>query len=395
MMTIKSIIIFSVFSLFLASCSVLETHSPSFDFKASSSPRGKNIEDLIERFANGIDVIMSLYNKETGSWDDPNCVKPESCINGAGFWFWGNAARLLADYQNFASQGRRDYSFELENIFEKNKVEMVTADSFDDEAWWGLAMMRYYAATKNTTYLDQAKRIVDDMVTRGKQNICGDKEGGIYWDEAKTQVGSIANELLISLSSKIALIDDPDETYKNIALKAWSWFSNSGLIASNNLVLDHYAVTDEKCGERIDWTFTYNSGVILSGLVDLYQLTKDQSYLNRAKAIATAGLERFTSTKGGITDDYPDGNPKAIAEDAFLFKGVFVENLGYLESHSPSLATSLLQLQLELLLEKQGSASEYGYVWSLPATSSKNAVDIITHMSSLYLIEAVLHIYGY
>jgi len=395
-MTIKLIIIFCAFSFFLASCSVLGTTSIDLNSRKNSpsSHLGKNVSDLIERFANGIDVLMSLYNEDTGSWDDPNCVKPELCINGAGFWFWGNAARLLADYQNFASQGRRDYSSELENIFEKNKVEMVTADSFDDEAWWGLAMMRYYAATKNTTYLDQAKRIVDDMVTRGKQNVCGDEDGGIYWDEAKTQVGSIANELLISLSSKIALVDDPDETYKNIAIKAWTWFSNSGLIASNNLVLDHYAITDNKCGERIDSTFTYNSGVILSGLVDLYQLTKDESYLNRAKAIATAGLKRFDAS-GVITDDYPAGNPKAIAEDAFLFKGVFVENLGYLESHSPSLATAILQIQLELLIEKQGPASEYGYVWSLPTTSSKNAVDIITHMTSLYLIEAILHIYGY
>lgn len=411
MISLKSIILLCCFSLFLVSCSILGPNSRFHEGKSpsnflSSTPKnsffGQNLPNdtvkiLLYKFANGIDFLMTLYQNETGSWSDPGCVKPESCINGAGFWFWGNAAHLLADYQKFASEGRQDYSWALDIIYEKNKVEMVTADSFDDEAWWGLAMIHFYQATNNVTYLNQAKSIVDDMVTRGKQTVCGD--GGIYWDEAHTQVGSIANELLISLSSKVALIDDPDGTYKNIAINAWAWFLNSDLLASNGLVLDHYAVTDGKCGELIDWTFTYNSGVILSGLVDLYQLTKDESYLDRANVHALAAIKRFTSERG-INDDYPQGNPKAIAEDAFLFKGVFVENLGYLALHTNNNTVRLelqaiLATQLGLVLNSQGSVSEYGYVWSLDAASSNNAVDVITHMTTLYLFEGLLHLYGY
>jgi len=307
-------IIISLFIISLASASIL---APHFRQKKYADKK------LLDQFEQGVKVLMSYYSSDDGAWNDPNCVKKGSCVNGIGFWYWGNAAHILADYQNYASQGRQDYSWALPTIRNKNQNKMVTADYFDDEGWWGLAMIHSYKATNDVTYLIQAKSVAADMKERGGQSVCG--KGGIFWDAQKTQVGAIANELFISLNAKLALLDDPQGTYKDDAINAWKWLEGSGLVRDDNIILDHYAIKNKnQCGDRVDWTFTYTNGVIFSGLVDLYKLTRDQSYLDKAGSIAKAAISRFANT-GVIKDDYSNNDPSTLAEDGFLFKGAFVE----------------------------------------------------------------------
>jgi len=335
---------------------------------------------------------MKYFVNSTGVWDDPNCIKKGSCVNGTGWWYWGNAAHILADSQRYASD-YHDYKWAFDIIFAKNQDLFTRADYFDDEGWWGLALLRFYQVTNNRTYLDQAKRIADDMKHRGGQSVCGN--GGIFWDSAETQVGAIANELFISLCARIALLDDPDGTYKNYAIDTWNWLNSSKLIPSNNLVVDHYNIINKTvCGDLVKWTFTYTNGVILSGLIDLYQLTNDTAYSVKAGRIARVAMSRF-APNGYINDDF-SGNPKSLAEDGFLFKGIFTQNLAYLAQKTKDMTlkleiSGLLIANYQLLTFNQGTGNLYGYLWE-KSVGGDNPADIVTHLSALYLIDSIIQL---
>ena len=83
---------------------------------------------------------------------------------------------------------------------------------------------------------------------------------------------------------------------------------------------------DDNCANNGQTTWTYNQGVILSGLGLLYNATGNSSVLEIAQKIADATIEHLT---------YPDGILRETCEpscdnDQKLFKGIFVRHLAYL-----------------------------------------------------------------
>jgi hypothetical protein len=73
-------------------------------------------------------------------------------------------------------------------------------------------------------------------------------------------------------------------------------------------------------------TWTYNQGVVLSGLALLYNATRNSTLLDVAQKIADATIDKLI---------YPNGILKEPCEpdcdnDQKLFKGIFVRHLGYL-----------------------------------------------------------------
>jgi len=331
---------------------------------------------------------------KSGVWSDPHCIKGGSCVNGMGWWYWANAAHVLGEYQRLAKSGHQDYGWALDTIYSKNLHKMTSSNFFDDEGWWGLALIRFYKATNKRDYLNQAKNIANDMKNRGHQSVCGN--GGIFWDAAKTQVGAIANELLISLSAKIALMEDPNGPYRRLAIDTWNWLSNSGIIGGDGTVFDHYNVNNKNsCGGRVDWTFTYTHGVILSALTDLWKLTSDFNYLNKANQIARTAMNRF-GQGGNLNDGFSNGDARTIAGDAFLFKGILASNLAYLalSTNDGGLKNDIrnfLNNNYNALIGTQGTGRLYGYVWN-QGVNDRNPADIITHISALHLMSGVIQL---
>jgi hypothetical protein len=86
------------------------------------------------------------------------------------------------------------------------------------------------------------------------------------------------------------------------------------------------SLTDNTCVNNNQTTWTYNQGVILSGLALLYNATRNATLLDVAQKIADATIQRLT---------YPNGILKEPCEpdcdnDQKLFKGIFARHLGYL-----------------------------------------------------------------
>ena len=75
-------------------------------------------------------------------------------------------------------------------------------------------------------------------------------------------------------------------------------------------------------------TFTYNQGVILGGLVELYKATNDHNYLSEAQAIADAVVKSSHLNSNGILKE--PGESDDCTNDSASFKGAFIRGLGEL-----------------------------------------------------------------
>ena len=163
-----------------------------------------------------------------------------------------------------------------------------------------------------------AKTIFEDM-KGGWDERCG---GGILWKKGLLYKSAISNELFLLLATRLALRDDNREYYQNWANKEWGWFSQTGMI--NDLPLVHDGVKEDCVAKGRH--YTYNQGVILAGLVDLYKLDGKQEHIDLASKIAMAAIQNM-STPEGILKGHPKQEDGA---DGVQFKGIFMRHLGYL-----------------------------------------------------------------
>lgn len=350
--------------------------------------------DLVRNFKAGLDLVMHHYDQRTGLWIDQNCVRHGSCMGNQGLWYWANASQLLANYQGLTGD-KPYYAHELTHIFTRSKALVRKNNYLDDEGWWALALIAAYRTTHRDSYLHRAELLVTDMHQRGAQAVCYGK-GGIYWNAQKTQVGSIANELFLTINAQLYLLTHKAK-YKRQANATWEWFKHSGLLNPDYTIADNYEVRNGSCGPKINWQFTYTHGVILAGLADLAKIDQDKNLLTIAQTIARHAMYNFSL--GGMLTEICT-SVSNCAEDAFLFKGIFVYDLAYLAKNTADQAFKsqvkhYLTYNYQHLVANQGENAWYGFSWLLPLDSNKdspmyNPADIVTQLSALYLIDANL-----
>jgi hypothetical protein len=145
---------------------------------------------------------------------------------------------------------------------------------------------------------------------------CG---GGVYWSTEKKYKASIANELFLAATAGLHNRIPGDTTYLGWANDEWNWFRGSGLINSANLISDGFNVGG--CGTNTA-NYTYNQGVVLQGLVELSRATGNSGLLTTARAIATAGTQKFN--RSGVL--YEGCEPNCTG-DGQAFKGIFIRYL--------------------------------------------------------------------
>ena len=192
-------------------------------------------------------------------------------------------------------------------------------DYYDDEAWWALAWLRSYDLTQNTTYLNTSISIFTDL-HHSLPTPCG----GIWWNKAHTYVNAITNELFLAVAASLAnraSSAGERKQYLDIAITQWKWFVTSGMINKEWNINDGLS---RDCVNNRGTVWSYNQGVILEGLSELWIATSDDEYLVFAKEIATAALNKLTN-KNEILSDVCERN--GCGADGVQFKGVFLRGL--------------------------------------------------------------------
>jgi predicted alpha-1,6-mannanase (GH76 family) len=137
----------------------------------------------------------------------------------------------------------------------------------------------------------------------------------------------------------------------------WNWFNASGLI-KDGMINDSFSKsqTGWTCNnDQSQAVFTYNQGVILGALCQLFAAVGARELLDTAQGIADAlinhpvgkqvgntakvgKVEGAYSVSGrsadGILTEYNDTDPNASVHNK-QFKGIFMRNLGYLYKCRP------------------------------------------------------------
>ena len=271
-----------------------------------------------EKAALGIQRLQSWYDPATGLY------------RTTGWWNLANAITTLADYSLVT--GDRQYDNVFPNVLSaaQNTSAGFLNNFYDDEGWWALAWIDAYDVTHQQQYLQMAASIFDDMA-KGWDDRCS---GGIWWSKDRKYKNAIANELFLSVAAHLLTRTANRELrtqYLQWSRREWQWFSHTGMINSSHLINDGL---DARCANNRQTEWTYNQGVMLGGLSELYKQTHDRSLLLQANAIAAATLSSSTLTDAqGILHDpcEPD-----CGGDGTQFKGIFVRNLALLYRVSPS-----------------------------------------------------------
>ena len=235
---------------------------------------------------------------------------------------------------------------------------------YEDEGWWALAWLKVYDLTGNIQYINNAISLFDDM-TKGYPAKCG----GIWWDKNQTSNTAITNELFLTIAAQLANRAANRGYYLQWALTQWKWFEASGLIDAQNIVND--GIDLGTCKSNVGLIWSHNQGVIIGGLLELYQANANYTYITIAQGIAAAAVATL-SDKDGILHDKCEPN---CGNDAPQFKGILMRNLQYLQqAYSNDNVKRFIQNNADSIWAKdQGPGQAFGVDWSGPSTKTTTA----------------------
>jgi predicted alpha-1,6-mannanase (GH76 family) len=327
----------------------------------SAQPSLPPSSGYLQHAALGIKTLQSWYDPATGLWKT------------TGWWNSANAVSVLADYSQLS--GSSEYLVAMSNTFNVNAGSGFLNEYYDDEGWWALAWIAAYDGTGDAQYLGMSQRIFSDMFT-GWDSTCG---GGIWWNKDRKYKNAIANELFLSVAANLAARTTGAQQASNLdwAKREWTWFSGSGMINSESLINDGL---NSSCQNNGQTTWSYNQGVILGGLAALSRDTGDQSLSQQAKMIALSAITHLSDANGILHDVC---EPKCGA-DGVQFKGIFVRNLGALDSAFPlAQFKAFLETNAKTIwTNDRGPNDQFGLVWSGPflpanAATQTSAIDCL------------------
>ncbi|KAG6239822.1 hypothetical protein E4U25_000260 [Claviceps purpurea] len=346
------------------------------------------------------------YNIRTGLWDN-------------AWWNSGNALTTLADFASLRTDeaNKLNIGGYMRNTFvqaQKTNVQtfkamakngMVTSTNclssdhgcmakrvflgkrgfnrfineyYDDEGWWALGLIHAFDVSRERDYINAAVNIFHDMQT-GQGTPC---KGGVYWNKDRKYVSAIANELYLSVAASLARRMPHNKTLERIAIDQWNWFERSGMINTDHLINDGL---DGQCRNNHLQTWSYNQGVVLGGLAELYRLTGHRIYIDKAVTIARAAIKALSNSQGILVEtDKCELRPGNCGKDGQQFKGVFVRNLGYLNKVAPrpEFRDFILRNADSIWRHNRDKQNRLGVAWTGPhvaATGStqSSALDVL------------------
>lgn len=218
---------------------------------------------------------------------------------------------------------------------------------YDDQMWYIREMIESYNVTGESKYLEKAEYltsyVLDGWDCTLDEN--GNEHGGFTWGPGYVTKHACSNGPIISPLVWLYEIyeDKPDmitykainadnkrvevtkskaERYLEIAVATYDWQKSHLLDPSNGVYSDmmggddnggniRYETVDgvlyrahSSLRDRVGEYYTYNSGSTLSGLVDLYRVTSDKSYLDDIQALADNSFAEFATLGSVIPDHY-------------------------------------------------------------------------------------------
>lgn len=305
--------------------------------------------------------------------------------NHKGLWDstgWWNAANCVEAMENvIVAENGGPHLAILDRTFTRNSRTNFLNEYYDDEGWWALAWIRAFDLTGDTRYIKMSKTIFADMADSWDSHC----DGGIWWRKDKHYKNAIANELFLLAAVRLHQRtpgDSGTNSYFAWATREWEWFKKSGMINSQNLVNDGL---NRQCENNRRTTWTYNQGVVLGGLTELYKSTGDTNYLNEAVAIGDAAMAALNDGKGILVE--PCEPDKCGGADVPQFKGIFIRYLAnlYDVTRKPAYYQFLAANARSIWANDRDDSNRFGLRWNGPI----DTVDAARQSSAMMPISAL------
>lgn len=195
---------------------------------------------------------------------------------------------------------------------------------YDDMEWMNLACIRAYESFSRgrTGWLNEAEQLFGWIW--GGWNYDNGSEGGIRWNSGDgTGKNSCSNAPAIIGAAKLYQITGNEE-YLEKAKMIFEWMLTHSRF-------DDGFIKDAPDNNNRDWTFTYNQGTWIGGLLELYRVTQEQKYYDIAVDLMDKCMfNRWYSPEGILRE--------AGWADGGMFKGILIRYItnwvlsGYLDS---------------------------------------------------------------
>lgn len=318
---------------FLSLCPACPALPTADDFNAESAAAAATLQNYYDK--NGL-------WRTTGWWNAANCVE---------------ALESIA-----AADNGETYLGVLARTYQLNCRSNFLNDYYDDEGWWALAWIHAYDLTGQPRYLKMAKVIFGDL-TKGWTGRCN---GGLVWSKKHLYKNAIPNELFLLTAIRLHQRTPEDQgpgSYLDWAVKEWNWFKNTGMINPQYLVNDGL---NQQCENNGGTTWTYNQGVLIGGLTDLYKVTGDTNYLNQATMIADAAIALLVDGHDVLQE--PCEEHGCGGGDLPQFKGIFIRYLTYLydETRNPAYRDFLVANARSVWAKDRDAENHLGLKWDGP-----------------------------
>lgn len=350
--------------------------------------------------------LQRMYNPGTGLF----CPT----VSANCWWDSANELNALIDYSE--QTGSRAYLGDLARTYSRGEyagpagssLGPFTDDWYDDDGWWALAWLNAYEwQPRETKYLTVAENLFSYIEKHGwSSEPCG---GGVWENSAENGKDAIANELYLALAARLYLVTR-HSAYLTKAEQERRWFGSSGLIdvvagfsgqigvvagfsgqidpiPGGELVYDQVSNTCAVDGAQF---WTYNQGVIVGGLDDMYRATGNRSYLSQAEAIANcvispacggnAKIANPPLDVGGILTEpcqSADCGDAGNGPPMLQFKGIFMRSLYCLNRTVGDTAYQafIADNVKSIFAHDQNGKHQFGFSWAGPWDANNGATE--------------------
>ena len=310
-----------------------------------------------DQASQSIGVLQNYYDTSSGYYNTGN---------NSNYWQTPTILETVIDYM--IRTGTNAYASNISTTYDKNSGGNFLNGYYDDEGWYALSWIRAYDFTHDSRYLSMAQTIFADISGGWDTSTCG---GGVWWDKIHSYKNAIPNELFLEIAARLHERVSSDtaggsgpngHSYIDWATMEWSWFNNSGMINSSNIVNDGL---DNSCHNNGGTTWTYNQGVVLGGLAELYHITGTNSYLTKAETLANASTSQLV-TNGILTEPCETSN--SCNNDQQIFKGIYISNLAslYSRDNNSTYANFIAANAVSLWANDRNSSNHFGLKWYGP-----------------------------
>lgn len=306
------------------------------------------------------------------------------------YWWQAHGMDVIVDNLLRTKKTNDEKLLELRNgIYTRNGNKLENT-YYDDMEWLALALLRAYTVTGKESFLDDSKYLWQDIQT-GWNDTHG---GGIAWNKNKLYYKNIpANAPAVILSLRLYKLNN-NENDLTFGKKIFDWMDEFLVEDFTGKIYDGIGRNGDDEIDT-DWQWTYNYGTYIGACIELYEVTNDNTYIQKAVTSANYALNNFTDPITNVLKSQGHS-------DAGLFNGIFIRyllKLTTLKALVPAIKDKFIMYivdNAESLWENGKATDPHGHVlfnedWSVPP-SVEGAIELSTQLSGQMLMESAAYL---